>query len=64
MASPEHAHRVRGRRPVEGSRHRRAPIDEQRIVILIEEPDTADVRPRPSMVSIRPKHNPRSTVIN
>ena len=36
MASPEHPDRVRRRRPIEGLRHRRAPVDQQRIVIIVE----------------------------
>ena len=47
VTSPEHPDRVRRRRPVEGLRHRRAPIDEQRIVVVVEEPDPADIERRP-----------------
>ena len=47
VAAPEHPHRVLRRRPVEGLRHRRAPVEQQRIVIVVEKTDTADVRRLP-----------------
>ena len=47
VASTEHPHRVHRRRPIEGLGHRRTPVDEQRIVIVVEEPDHGRCRTSP-----------------
>ncbi len=42
-ASAHDAHRVDGRRPVEGRRRRRPPVDDERLVVVVAHPEPADV---------------------